>query len=85
MRYPGYEYKDIPMLLKNFLIIMRFSLGDFDFDAVGYLGPFDQKVFYFAWVLITFMTCIIILNFVIAEVNASYERVNSNVNEQILR
>lgn len=64
---------------------MRFSLGDFDFEAVGYLSNFDQNVFYVTWVFIVFLTCIIILNFVIAEVNQSYEKVNLNVNEQILR
>jgi hypothetical protein len=36
-RYPGDEYKGIPFIMKNFLIIMRFSLGDFDFEAIGYL------------------------------------------------
>ena len=76
LRYPGDEYKGIPSILKNFFIIMRFSIGDFDFDAVGYLSPFDRKIFYLTWVIIVFLTCIIILNFVIAEVNQSYDKVN---------
>jgi len=69
LRYPGDEYKGIPVFFKNFFIIMRFSLGDFDFEAVGYLSAFDRQVFYITWVVIVFLTCIIFLNFVIAEVN----------------
>ena len=48
---------------------MRFSLGDFDFDAVGFLTDTDRIIFYFTWILITVITCIVFLNFVIAEVN----------------
>lgn len=81
LRYPGDEYKGLPEILKNFLIIMRFSLGDFDFDAVGYLSGLDRNIFYLTWVLMVVITCIIFLNFVIAEVNQSYERVTQNVSE----
>jgi hypothetical protein len=36
-------------------------------------------MFWFTWIIIVTMTCIIFLNFIIAEVSASYEKVNVRV------
>lgn len=36
-------------------------------------------LFWFTWVIIAFITCIIFLNFIIAEASASYERVSGKL------
>ena len=83
--YPGYEYRNINEFAKNILIILRFSLGDFDFAATNHLNDFERTVFWITWVIIVLMTCVVFLNFIIAEVSESYQAVNSSVNEYILQ
>lgn len=77
--FPGFEYKNINQFITNILIIMRYSLGDFDFGATNHLTPFERKIFWVTWVIIVLMTCIVFLNFIIAEVSESYNKVNVNV------
>ena len=48
------------------------SLGDFDFAASTYLSVFDQKVFWFIFLISVVVTNIIFMNFIIAEVSSSY-------------
>ena len=83
--YPGFEYKNVNEFAKNVLIILRFSLGDFDFGATNHLNDFERTVFWITWVIIVLMTCVVFLNFIIAEVSESYQTVNINVNEYILQ
>ena len=70
--------------MQNILTILRFSLGDFDFGPTNHLNRFERTVFWIVWVIIVLMTCIVFLNFIIAEVSESYQKVNSKVNEFIL-
>jgi hypothetical protein len=42
-------------------------------------------VFWITWVIIVVMTCVIFLNFIIAEVSESYQKVNVHVEEYILQ
>ena len=83
-QYPGYEYKNVNEFIKNILIILRFSLGDFDFSATNHLNDFERTVFWITWVIIVLITCVVFLNFIIAEVSESYQTVNINVQEYIL-
>ena len=64
-----------PKSLTNIIIIFRYSLGDFDFGGVYELGEFGQAVFWVTWFVIVLMTCIVFLNFIIAEVSESYQKV----------
>jgi len=54
------------------IVILRMSLGDFDFAASTYLSVFDQKVFWFIFLISVVVTNIIFMNFIIAEVSSSY-------------
>lgn len=69
---------------KNIFTILRFSLGDFDFQYTAHLSAFERNVFWFTWVVIVIMTCVIFLNFIIAEVSESYQKVTTQVEELIL-
>lgn len=58
-------------------------MGDYDFDGANYLEPELNIIYWFCWVLIVAITCIIFLNFIIAEASASYETVMENLSEMI--
>jgi len=59
---------------------MRYSLGEFDFPSLKYFSSFEAKIFWAVWVIMVLFICIVFMNFIIAEVNDSYLRVNKNVN-----
>ena len=83
--YPNQEYKHLPYLFANIFTVTRISLGDFDFDASTKLDDFENIVFWFVWFAIVMMTCIIFLNFIIAEVSSSYEEVKTHIKGLILK
>lgn len=58
-------------------------MGDFDFSAADYLTPEENILFWFIWFAIVLMTCIIFLNFIIAEASASYEKVKERLEAYI--
>ena len=60
------------------------SLGDFGFDAAKELDPAENYIYWIIWVLIILITCIIFLNFIIAEASASYEKVSEFLELYIL-
>jgi hypothetical protein len=60
------------------------SLGDFGFDAAKELAPEENYIYWIVWILIILVTCIIFLNFIIAEASASYENVSEFLQLYIL-
>ena len=70
--YPGIEYKYINMFTAHFLSVIRISIGDFNFDQATQLNEFQNILFWLVWFFIVIVQCIIFLNFIIAEVSASY-------------
>jgi hypothetical protein len=72
-------------LLANIFTVTRISLGDFDFEAPTKLDDFENIIFWIVWFAIVMMTCIIFLNFIIAEVSSSYEEVKSRIQGLILK
>ena len=58
---------------------LRLAMGDFDFGASMFLTPQENILYWFIWLLVVVMTCIIFLNFIIAEASASYEKVKENL------
>ena len=59
------------------------SLGDFDFGAALLMDHEVNILFWFTWVIVAFITCIIFLNFIIAEASASYERVSGKLGQYL--
>jgi hypothetical protein len=74
--YPGVEYEVVGLFVGNIISTLRMSLGDFGFDAAIELDQAENYVYWIMWVLIILITCIIFLNFIIAEASASYEKVS---------
>ena len=73
---PGAEYKSVGLLAGELLWTFRLSMGDFAaIDAISSLSKYEARIFWVFWVLTLVLTCIIFLNFVVAEACASYMRV----------
>jgi hypothetical protein len=81
---PGLEYKKVGMFFGNYLQTMRISMGDFSCIAASdYLSPSENYLFWFIWTLTTIITCIIFLNFIVAEASASYNEVSEDLDNYI--
>lgn len=59
------------------------SIGDFDFGGANYLSPNENMLYWLIWLIVVIVTCIIFLNFIIAEASASYEKVKENLDAMI--
>ena len=70
-------YANIPGMVANFLLIFRQSLCDFDMAAmmIPSFTPFESYLFWFTFLIIVLITNIVFLNFIIAEVSNSYDKV----------
>jgi len=64
---------------------MRISMGDYDFDGANDLDDVENIVYWICWLLMVTITCIIFLNFIIAEASNSYANVMETLNAQILK
>jgi hypothetical protein len=65
--------------------VMRMSIGDFNFDASTYLKSYQNSLYWVVYFLSTFLTCIIFMNFIIAEVSASYQNVKDTLHVKLLQ
>ena len=72
---PGIEYRVMPRFLVQFIGSIRISLGDFDFEESYHLSDRENHMFWVIWITIVIMTNIVFLNFIIAEVGASYNKI----------
>ena len=78
---PMEEFENIGLFFGYFFSTLRSSLGDFDFEASTYLSSSENYLYWFIWLLSIVLTCIIFLNFIIAETSASYESVKKNLEQ----
>ena len=62
---------------------LRIAMGDFDFDASTYLTQQENTIYWIIWLLVVVLTCIVFLNFIIAEASASYAKVKDNLQAMI--
>ena len=75
----------VGLFLGYIISTLRMSLGDFDFEASMYLTEKENLLFWFIWSLTIIMTCIVFLNFIIAEASASYESVKSRLEAMVFK
>ena len=61
------------------------SLGDFDFEATTLLDPIENYIYWISWLLVANSTCVVFLNFMIAEVSSSYRNVHENIQAMVLK
>ena len=73
------------MFIGNIFQIMRISMGDYDFDGANDLEDVENIVYWICWLLMVTITCIIFLNFIIAEASNSYANVVETLVAQQLK
>lgn len=79
LNYPGLEYQHMPKFLRQLIGSIRISLADFDYDESTHLHPTENYMYWGVWLTIVLMTNIVFLNFIIAEVSASYNKVRDKL------
>ena len=84
--YPGIEYEKIGLFWGNIASTLKMSTGDFGIiTAALYLDAEENIIFWICWVVIVVVTCIVFLNFIIAEAGHSYEAVNAAIDSFIAK
>ena len=80
----GTEYQFIGLHLGTILSTMRISIGDFSaIDDSADLEGSDNYMFWIVWLFVMGATCIVFLNFIVAEASASYANVTEIISETI--
>ena len=80
---PFSEYERIGLFAGYLIYTLRIAMGDFDFDATVYMNRPDNIIYWIIWLMVVIITCIIFLNFIIAEASASYTKVTENLESLI--
>lgn len=81
---PGIEYDKIGLFFGNFIQTIRLSMGDFAaIDAANTLSKNENYVFWLVWFVTVVVTCIVFLNFIVAEASASYTTVSEQLENYI--
>lgn len=80
------EYKNVGWLVGNLLTTFRLSLGDFDFSMIENKPLTKQHIlFWITWLIMVIFSSLIFLNFIIAEVSSSYNKVKVNIDSLIYK
>lgn len=83
---PNAEYEHIGLPIGHMMDIIKVSVGDFGLidKSMFTEESSTNTLFWFSWLIISIISCIIFLNFIIAEASASYEKVSANIEQTIL-
>ena len=81
---PNYEYYKVGLFVGNIIQVIRISMGDFAIIGVaGTLKEEENIVFWIIWLSTVIITCVVFLNFIVAEASASYTDVSENLDNFI--
>jgi len=80
------EYRKLSWFFGNIFATMRLSLGDFHFGMIDDKPLTKQHIlFWSVWVIMVVFSALIFLNFIIAEVSSSYQKVSRNIDSLIYK
>ena len=84
------EYIQLNHFVRNLLTTLRLSLGDFGpefFLIANDPAVYGEEhiLFWIVWVIMVLFSALIFLNFIIAEVSSSYEKVKENIDALIYK
>ena len=81
------EYKYLGPFMGNVMTTLRLSLGDFDFGVLegDTLNVKQHWLFWIIWVIMVIFSALIFLNFIIAEVSNSYQRIKEQIDSLIYK
>ena len=81
---PAKEYRAIGLSIGEILWTLRLSLGDgAAITASKLLDTWENDIFWILWIIVSIVTSIIFLNFIVAEASASYVKV-TEILEQVI-
>jgi hypothetical protein len=70
------EYQAVGLHWAEFIWTFRLSMGDFALiEAIKGLPKSEGNIFWFLWIIGLIITCVVFLNFIVAEASASYATV----------
>jgi len=74
-------------MVANFIKTFFLAMGDFTILDSSMFVPAgtESALFFIAFSILVIITCIIMLNFVIAQASATYENINETLNETIIK
>lgn len=81
---PGKEYASTGLWVGEMIWAFRISIGDN--DAIGpsaYLDPVDNYIFWFCFFITVMASCVVFLNFIVAEASNSYDIVTETLEATI--
>lgn len=80
----GTEYEFLGLHIGTLVSTLRISIGDFSaIDTSADLEGGDNYMFWIIWLFVMGATCIVFLNFIVAEASASYAKVIEELEEII--
>ena len=78
--YPGSEYKYLNGAIRNWIIVLRLSTGDFNIlGSLNYLDSPFNELFWAFWTFIILICTIIFINFVITKACATYDMIGERL------
>ena len=79
------EYNALGLHMGDFMWTLRLSIGDGSIIGASKLleSKAENRIFWLLWILITIITSVIFLNFIVAEASASYTKVTETL-EQVI-
>ena len=80
---PFAEYEQITLSFGYLIYTLRIAMGDFDFAGTTFLTEGENTIYWTILLLVVTLTCIVFLNFIIAEASASYAKVKDNLRAMI--
>lgn len=74
------------MMAGNILWTLRAAIGDFSIiSIIKNLSEAESIIFWIAWLIVVFSSCVVFLNFIVAEVSASYSKVTDCLEQTIMQ
>ena len=67
------------------ITVMRISIGDFDYNSSILLTPFQNTLYWITFLMMCVVTSVIFMNFIIAEVGATYQTVKEKIFVSLLQ
>ena len=78
------DYQTIGLHLGEFMWTLRMSMGDMSaVEDSKFLNRAENILFWICWLITVVVTCIVFLNFIVAEACASYSKVVETLQEVI--
>lgn len=82
---PAAEYRHLHPQAAHLLNCLRISVGDFNFEMLDQLTLGERVLFWCIWLVVFLFGCLIFLNFIIAEVSNSYQKVQDKIDRLVYR